>query len=157
MKISEKQFIDAISRMKEQYDIDLRQAQKLSDIYGSDINPNNNSRLYDTIIRLIRPDFKKYKGYICEIEQFCWEHNFGRHKHSDFKNPSDLYRHIFDRNGKAFNNKSINEIEVKDPKVAWQEQIISAFSEEECEHPNIFVGGDGHCHVCGKKVGKKND
>ena len=81
-------FISAIASMREQSDKDIAQATKLADIYGADINPNDNSNLTDVIFEIL---FQSYPNSVVDINHFCFEQDFGR---SVKKTPFDLWESV---------------------------------------------------------------
>jgi hypothetical protein len=76
MAISKQLFITSIENMRKHYDQEKARAKMLSEIYGADIDPIDNSKLYDTIFSLLRTQFPK--NHYCYIEAYCWDQNFGR-------------------------------------------------------------------------------
>lgn len=76
MTIDKKLFIDTVNALQKQYDIDKARAKTLSEIYGSDIDPNDNCYLTGAIFNILQKQFVP-KGP-CYIEIFCYDQNFGR-------------------------------------------------------------------------------
>jgi len=73
-------FIGTINAMKFQSDNDKNQAQKLIEIYGSDINPHDNRALTDAMFDFLKEFFPQS---IEEIQRFCFEQDFGRATNSN--------------------------------------------------------------------------
>lgn len=70
-------FTKTIIALRDQYDQDKKRAKELSSIYGADIDPVDNSKLSKMLILFLQDMFKPKDGH-CEIEIFCYEHDFGR-------------------------------------------------------------------------------
>lgn len=77
MEIDYKLFRVIIEGIKVQYDNDKAVSRRLSEIYGSDINPPNNSRLYNSLFAVLHLHFPPVDGF-CRIQTFCWDLDFGR-------------------------------------------------------------------------------
>ena len=69
-------FLSAIEGLSRQFDIDKERAELLSDIYGSDINPNDNSLLTDSIFGLMEDVLSEEQ--MDDIRYFCYDQDFGR-------------------------------------------------------------------------------
>jgi len=70
-------FIETILALQGQCDKDAENARRLSTIYGSDINPNDNRLLTNIIFKFLQKHFPPVDG-LCDIEIFCFEQDFGR-------------------------------------------------------------------------------
>lgn len=93
-------FTEIIEALRGQYDKDAVNAKRLSDIYGSDINPNDNKLLTQAIFKLLHKTFPP-KGD-CYIEIFCYDQDFGRKSN---KTIEDLW------------NELIMDFDVVDPEI----------------------------------------
>lgn len=82
------QFTKVISALRDQNDKDVLQAEKLSTIYGSDINPNDNRLLTDAIFEILD---NKYPNSKDDIHFFCYEQDFGRKSN---KSISELWNDV---------------------------------------------------------------
>lgn len=65
-------FIEGLLALRDQYDNDVKRAQVLSDIYGTDIDPVDNSTLGNYIIGILERNFD------IDVAHFCYEQDFGR-------------------------------------------------------------------------------
>lgn len=74
--ISKTLFTTVIGNLQAQFDKDRERANVLSEIYGSDIDPVDNSRLTESIFQLLKTRFNKEA--MEDIKIFCYEQNFGR-------------------------------------------------------------------------------
>lgn len=74
---NQKLFYQILDNLKEQYDLEKKRAQQLSDIYGSDINPNDNSRLTKSIFLLLGEFFTD--DQLSHIAFYCYDQDFGRY------------------------------------------------------------------------------
>tara|TARA_R110002012_G_scaffold321174_1_gene547887 strand:+ start:1408 stop:1710 length:303 start_codon:yes stop_codon:yes gene_type:complete len=72
--IGKELFTESLEALRTQYDIDLERSKRLSEIYGADIDPVDNSAITSVLFKIL--DFNNNKG---KIETFCYEENFGRH------------------------------------------------------------------------------
>ena len=77
MGISKYEFKAILTSLRDQYDYDKARAEKLSNIYGSDVMPSNNSRLTNAIFKILHKTFPP-KGYFCAIQSYCYDFDFGR-------------------------------------------------------------------------------
>lgn len=78
MNLLKKDFRMIIESIREQYDYDKKRAQELSDIYGADVNPNDNSFLLDALFGVLHLSFPPLDNGFCSISTFCYELDFGR-------------------------------------------------------------------------------
>ena len=76
MTIKQDTFFKVIDSLKNQYDKDVERAKLLSDIYGSDIDPVDNSLLTDSIFSLLLLHLSDQQ--VLEVSFFCYDQNFGR-------------------------------------------------------------------------------
>ena len=120
-------FIETILALQKQSDKEIDIANRLSSIYGSDINPNDNKLLTDNIFKHLE---KAFPGQLESIEYFCFEQDFGRVVINDIDVPNPIEALWF---------SLVRGIEVN------AEEII-------CRHPQIFVGPDGICKSCGQRI-----
>lgn len=75
--INKEQFVKLIDALNKQYVEDVAYSNMLSAVLNVSCNPYNNSILSNSIIDLLRDYFPKQDGF-CEIEHYCYYHNFGR-------------------------------------------------------------------------------
>ena len=97
MRIKKETFIAVLGNLQKQHDKEVERAKILSDIYGSDINPNDNSLLVESIFLIFKDVFNN--DQIETIQFFCFDQNFGR---------------IDGLKSETLWNKMLGEIEVKD-------------------------------------------
>ena len=81
MYIHKDLFVTTINALMNQSDLENSRAKLLSDIYGSDIDPNNNSLLTNAIFNLLLEQFGN--DGLLNIEHFCFEQDFGRKVNKD--------------------------------------------------------------------------
>lgn len=62
--------------MQQQHDKDIERAKRLSELYGSDINPSDNSLLTKAIFTLFEDMYNPEQ--LAEITFFCHDQDFGR-------------------------------------------------------------------------------
>lgn len=77
MDFTKEQFTSVLSALKSQYDYDKAKTKKLTEIYGVDVMPSDNSRLTNEIFKMLHIQFPPNGGF-CEIQHFCYELDFGR-------------------------------------------------------------------------------
>ena len=78
MIINEIEFKAILSSLRAQYDYDAARAEKLSNIYGSDVMPSDNTRLTNSLFRVLHLRFPPLRDGYCDIQTFCYDLNFGR-------------------------------------------------------------------------------
>jgi len=88
MTFNQELFQKTIIALREQYDKDKETAKKLTEIYGADVNPNDNSLLTNLIFELLQKQFPTTDGF-CDIQTFCFDQDFGR-KLVAVRDPIDL-------------------------------------------------------------------
>lgn len=69
-------FISMVEALRDQNDKDLERAKLLSDIYGRDIDPTDNSLLTSAIFQVLKEAFGD-EG-LDDIQHFCFELDYGR-------------------------------------------------------------------------------
>jgi hypothetical protein len=74
-------FVKMMDAMRDQNDKDVERATVLSEIYGSDIDPTDNSILTTAIFQVIKEAFGAIA--LSEIEHFCFEQDYGRNVNKD--------------------------------------------------------------------------
>lgn len=77
MQISKNTFKEIIEALRGQYDYDKAKSEKLTEIYGSDVQPTDNSRLTNQLFKILHAQFPP-SGDFCDIQSFCYELDFGR-------------------------------------------------------------------------------
>jgi hypothetical protein len=77
MTITQVEFKCIIEALRDQYDYDKARSVRLSEIYGVDVMPSDNSRLINVLFRMLHGQFPPKADY-CPIQAFCWELDFGR-------------------------------------------------------------------------------
>lgn len=77
MGISKNDFKAILKALMDQYDYDKARTQKLSEIYGSDVMPSDNSRLSNALFKILHKTFAPEDGF-CSIQAFCYDLGFGR-------------------------------------------------------------------------------
>lgn len=77
MLFSKSEFKGVIEALRDQYDYDKARSVRLSEIYGVDVMPSDNSRLINALFMLLHSHFPPKADY-CPIQAFCWELDFGR-------------------------------------------------------------------------------
>ena len=82
MGISKSNFKAVIDALRNQYDLDKGKAIILSNIYGSDVMPSDNSQLTNVLFKLLHQDYPP-TGDFCKIQTFCYDLDFGRSKYID--------------------------------------------------------------------------
>jgi hypothetical protein len=82
MNFTKDDFISVLSALQDQYDYDKARTEKLQQVYNSDIQPSDNSRLTNQLFKLLHKQFPP-NGDFCEIQHFCYELDFGRSSGSD--------------------------------------------------------------------------
>lgn len=98
-------FTETIIALRDQCDKDDKRAHDLSAIYGSDINPNDNSILTNVIFSHLHSVFVPEKDE-CLIEHFCFEQDFGRKTNRSI---DDLWNDLI------LNMEVVDEIVLKKP------------------------------------------
>lgn len=76
MKLTEKIFKEVLTNIKQQNDSDVARAKTLSDIYGTDIDPVDNSLITKSIFILFGEIFND--DQLSDISFFCYDQDFGR-------------------------------------------------------------------------------
>lgn len=76
-------FISTIAALRDQSDIDTEKAKKLSAIYGSDINPNDNRILINNVLAHLQSRFSE--DALAAIDFFCFQQDFGRASNKPIK------------------------------------------------------------------------
>lgn len=76
MRIKKETFIAVLNNLQKQHDKEVERAKLLSDIYGSDINPNDNQLLTESIFVMFLDVFSDEQ--VGDISFFCYEQDFGR-------------------------------------------------------------------------------
>jgi hypothetical protein len=79
MGITKSNFRAILNALRNQYDYDKGRAILLSNIYGSDVMPSDNSQLTNVLFKLLHGDFPPTGGF-CKIQAFCYDLDFGRSK-----------------------------------------------------------------------------
>ena len=74
--IAKELFIESVNALRDQHDKEVARAKTLSEIYGSDIDPVDNSLLTNIILENLRSHFPVQEE--CDIAYFCYEQDFGR-------------------------------------------------------------------------------
>lgn len=74
--INKKTFFKVIDNLRHQYDTDQERAKVLTNIYGSDIDPIDNSLLTESVFLLLSHNFNE--NQVEDIKIFCYTQNFGR-------------------------------------------------------------------------------
>lgn len=82
--IHEELFTEIMSNLKTQYEKDVERASVLSNIYGSDIDPVDNSLLTKSVFSLFETHFSLEQ--LSEISFFCYDQNFGLKANRTIKN-----------------------------------------------------------------------
>ncbi len=79
MGITKSNFRAVLDALRNQYDYDQGRTILLSNIYGSDVMPSDNSQLTNVLFKLLHQDYPP-SGDFCKIQTFCYDLNFGRSK-----------------------------------------------------------------------------
>jgi len=90
MTITKDLFTQTIEALRDQYDKDTENVNRLSSIYGADINPNDNRLITNMLFKFLQLQFPP-KNEFCEIEIFCFDQDFGR---KTGKSASDLWEEL---------------------------------------------------------------
>lgn len=69
-------FVKMLDALRDQNDKDVERATVLSEIYGNDIDPTDNSILTSAIFQVMKEAFGSIA--LSEIEHFCFEQDYGR-------------------------------------------------------------------------------
>lgn len=76
MKLTENIFKDVLNNIMQQHDNDVSRAKTLSNIYGTDIDPTDNSLVTKAVFILFGEIFNA--DQLSEIAFFCYDQDFGR-------------------------------------------------------------------------------
>lgn len=76
MKLTENIFKEVLANMMQQHDSDVARAKTLSEIYGTDIDPVDNSLITKAIFIMFGEIFND--DQLSDIAFFCYDQNFGR-------------------------------------------------------------------------------
>jgi|TARA_Y100000310_G_C20704425_1_gene834117 hypothetical protein len=76
MKLTESIFKQVIAKLQEQQDNDNNRAKLLSDIYGADIDPTDNSKVVEAVFLMFNDIFSI--DQMAEISFFVYDQDFGR-------------------------------------------------------------------------------
>ncbi len=70
-------FVKLVNAIEVQITFDRRHADKLSELFNSNVESYNNHNLIDTVLEFLKLEFKdNHKD--SWIDYFCWEINFGK-------------------------------------------------------------------------------
>tara|TARA_B100000809_G_C15018534_1_gene487590 strand:- start:724 stop:1053 length:330 start_codon:yes stop_codon:yes gene_type:complete len=107
MDITKEDFTKVLKDLRDQYDYDKLRAEKLSNIYGADVMPSDNSRITNALFRLLHFCFPP-TGNFCAIQAFCYELDFGRSVDIEFSaDPiSDLWVNLKSKNRFSYASNS---------------------------------------------------
>lgn len=73
---NQSEFKEILTAIKEQIEYDKDRVHKLSAIYGADVMPSDNSRLLNTLFKILHKQFPP-EGDFCPIQTFCFDLDFG--------------------------------------------------------------------------------
>ena len=107
MEITKEVFTKVLRDLREQYDYDKVRAEKLSNIYGVDVMPSDNSRITNALFSLLHFYFPPTESF-CSIQAFCYELDFGRSVDIEFSaDPiSDLWDNLKSNNRFSYASNS---------------------------------------------------
>lgn len=76
MKLTENIFKEVLTNIMQQHDNDVARAKTLSEIYGTDIDPTDNSLVTKAIFLIFGEIFNT--DQLSDIAFFCYDQDFGR-------------------------------------------------------------------------------
>lgn len=89
--VSKEVFAGVLDSLREQYERDKDNAFKIKGIFGGDIHLYDNGLLVASVIRLLQEWFPK-DGDFCEIENWCFERDYGKVLMHDEENGYEIER-----------------------------------------------------------------